>query len=285
MGHRQSKLRWKTRQGSSRISTLFMLNSILTFFLVAEPSAQQRLQVDLELVLAVDVSSSIDDSERALQRRGYVEAFRSKKVIDSILNGLNGAIAVTYFEWSGSGFQQIVVPWTIVSSVEESHAFSRDLQQISHRPYDTTSISSAMIFAADLFTQSPAKAAKKVLDISGDGPNNQGERVDRARDWLVSQGIVINGLPLLMKPHEFRRLGRGHLQQYYRQCVIGGPGAFFITAKSWEEFPQALQQKLVLEIAGADTQPLKAPVHTVGLTLPPEGKTHLINEQFDCSAS
>ncbi|MEM7299596.1 MAG: DUF1194 domain-containing protein [Pseudomonadota bacterium] len=219
-------------------------------------AAQER--VDLQLVLAVDVSSSMDEQERALQRRGYEAAFRSPEVIAAIQSGPRGSIAVTYFEWSGTNAQQLIVPWSRISDEASSFAFSRLLETITPRKHDTTSISGAMAFAERLLVESPLVGDRQVLDISGDGPNNQGPQVDLMRNELVQKGITINGLPLLMKPHEHHRLGIRSMDEYYKSCVIGGSGAFTVTARTWEEFPRALKKKLVLEIANLSPRKNKA---------------------------
>lgn len=213
--------------------------------------AQQTSNVDLELVLAVDVSLSMDLEEQRLQREGYVLAFRDAEVIKSIMAGPSGRIAVTYVEWAGPGNQQVVMPWTIIESAAAAQEFSRRLEAASISRARMTSISSALMYADMLFERSGVRGLRRVVDVSGDGPNNAGPPVTGIRDQLVAKGITINGLPIVLKrPTSFFDID--NLDQYYNDCVIGGTGAFMIPIREPEEFRTATRRKLLLEIAGRD---------------------------------
>jgi len=206
--------------------------------------------VDVELVLAVDVSLSMSPAELAIQRDGYAAALTDQKVLDAIADGLHGRIAVTYFEWAGNTTQHVVVPWTIVASREDAERVARQLSAVPPNSARRTSISGALEFSVDLFAESQFRGAKRVIDISGDGPNNQGAPVDLTRDAVVARGIVINGLPLMTSGGYSSLYDVTDLDRYYSDCVIGGPGSFMIPVNEWSQFPEAIRRKLVLELAG-----------------------------------
>ena len=218
--------------------------------------AQGETEVDLALVLAVDVSRSMDVDEQRLQRDGFVEAFQSPAVHEAIRKGSLGRIAVVYVEWSGALEQKIVVPWTVIDGPGTSAAFSERLARTPIGLLLSTSISGAIDFGARLFGQSGVDAMRRVIDISGDGPNNTGRTVTLARDDAVAQGIVINGLPIMMK----RPTGFGDIENldwYYRDCVIGGTGSFIVPVRERSHFAEAIKTKLVREIADAgEPEPL-----------------------------
>ncbi len=208
--------------------------------------------VDLELVLAVDVSRSMDHHEQVLQRAGYVAAFRDAEVIRAIRSGPIGRISVTYVEWAGTGLQHVVLPWTLVDGPAAAQKVSEVLEFAPYEARRRTSISDALLFTAALFQGSGYAGARRVIDISGDGPNNQGVGVVHARDRVLDQGIVINGLPIMLN----RRQPSGFfdvadLDLYYEDCVIGGFGAFIVTVTDPSEFVAAIRRKLILEIAAA----------------------------------
>ncbi|WP_240539897.1 DUF1194 domain-containing protein [Salinarimonas soli] len=213
-------------------------------------------EVDLALVLAVDVSRSMDTEEQELQREGFVEAFRSALIHEAIARGTLGRIAVTYVEWSGVGQHTVVVPWTLVDGPGTADAFSERLASTPIGRVFSTSISSAIDFSARLLDDSGFEAMRRVIDVSGDGPNNQGRTVTFARDEAVAKGITINGLPLMLK----RPTGWGdieNLDQYYQDCVIGGPGSFIVPVRERKQFADAIRTKLVREIADLrDPHPL-----------------------------
>lgn len=210
----------------------------------------EDLPVDLELALAVDVSRSVDASEAKLQRQGYVAAFRDPEVVEAITTGMLGRIAVGYFEWAGMGHTEVIVDWTLIDSEESAHRFAAALDQRSPSAWSRTSISGALEFAQPWFDVNGFEGTRRVIDVSGDGPNNWGELVDVVRDRLVAAGITINGLPILNQAgSSFSQYNIPDLDLYYRDCVIGGTGAFMIVANSFEDFGQAVRRKLILEIA------------------------------------
>ncbi|MGI9400243.1 MAG: DUF1194 domain-containing protein [Rhizobiaceae bacterium] len=236
------------------VRMLFRYLVLVSFFLwfacyaslLPKPALAEE-PVDLELVLAVDVSRSMDIREQLLQRRGYVEAFKSKEVIDAITQGGYGQITALYMEWAGTGVANVIVPWTLIKDKESAYRFADLLgQQTPHR-LSRTSISNAVNFASAQFGQSPWKGLRRVIDVSGDGPNNQGAPIVDARDQAVQNGIIINGLPLMIRNNSFG-FGVDNLDSYYFDCVTGGTGSFVLPVYAWEEFPQAVRRKLVLEI-------------------------------------
>ena len=217
-------------------------------------SANTAERVDIELVLAVDVSLSMSAAELEIQRHGYAAALTHDTVLQAIADGAYGRIAVTYVEWAGTTMQRVVVPWTVIASREDAE---RVVAQLSARPPGSarrTSISAALEFAGDLFAESGFEGAKRVVDVSGDGPNNQGAPVTGVRDQLVRQGITINGLPLMTRGGFTPVYDVPDLDRYYSDCVIGGPGAFMVPVNDWTQFPEAVRRKLVMELAGLDTR-------------------------------
>jgi hypothetical protein len=208
-------------------------------------------QLDLALVLAVDISSSMETEEQNLQRTGFAEAFRSSLVHDVIRNGPMGRIAVTYVEWSGSKDQTILVPWTVIDSPEKARSFADHLAGKPTRQAGMTSISAAIDFSRELFVDVGRIAARRVIDVSGDGPNNDGRKIALARDDAVAEGIVINGLPIMFA----RTVGSAEMEGldvYYRECVIGGVGSFMIPLHDPEQFAMVIRTKIMREIAGLE---------------------------------
>ena len=207
--------------------------------------------VDVELVLAVDVSLSMSPDELAIQRDGYVAALTHEQVLRAINDGIHGKIALTYVEWAGDRMQDVVVPWTVISNEAEAAAFAQQLTMHPPARARRTSLSGVLTFASDLFAESEYVGMKRIVDISGDGPNNQGPPVADARDALLAQGIVINGLPLMTRGDGFiSSYDVPELDLYYQSCVVGGPGSFMIPVNDWSQFPEAVRRKLVLELAG-----------------------------------
>ena len=220
------------------------------------PSAPALAQtaVDLELVIAVDVSLSMDLDEQRLQRDGYVAAFRDPEIQKAIVSGPNGRIAVIYMEWAGPPTQQVVIPWTVIDGAQAAHALADRLEVAPITRARMTSISTALQYSGRLFATSGVKGIRRVIDVSGDGPNNAGMPVLSIRDELVADGIVINGLPIMIKLAQgFFDLAR--LDLYYTDCVIGGTGSFMIPIKERSEFQTATRRKLLLEIAGREPPP------------------------------
>jgi hypothetical protein len=211
-------------------------------------SAHAETEVDLALVLAVDVSLSMEPDEQELQRQGFVEAFRSPEVYEAIVRGMLGRIAVVYVEWAGTGYQQVVVPWTVIENPAESRAFAARLSGSTIQRFGYTSISGAIEFSLWQLRVSGVEPVRQVIDISGDGANNQGRIVTAARDEAIAQGVTINGLPLMLKrPDGLWDID--HLDRYFRDCVIGGPGAFMIPVREKQQVAAAIRTKIVREIA------------------------------------
>ena len=209
------------------------------------------VSVDLELVLAVDVSGSVDEVEGRLQRMGYVNAFRSPAVLRAIQSGRRKSIAVTYMEWAGFDFQRIVVGWKRIHDGASAEEFAYLLSQapIGVGPY--TSISGAIEFALPLFENNGFTSERRTIDISGDGPNNSGDYVTNARDRAVRAGVTINGLPIVNnRPSPWGRMPMPNLDLYYRKCVIGGRRSFLVVANDFKSFGRAIRRKLILEIVG-----------------------------------
>ncbi|MBZ9709456.1 DUF1194 domain-containing protein [Mesorhizobium sp. ESP7-2] len=219
----------------------------------------ETLGVDLELVLAVDVSSSMSLSEQRIQRDGYVNAFRHADLARAIGLGARGTIAVSYLEWAGPNYQRVLVPWTTIGSYADARQFADALAiQPINNAQPGTSISGAILLAGELFSQSRTVAARRVIDISGDGPNNAGLPVAPIRDRLTGSGITINGLPVSLRrggSNAFQSYGARYLDHYYEHCVIGGPDAFVIGIDDLNLIEVAIRQKLVREIAGLASRP------------------------------
>jgi hypothetical protein len=206
--------------------------------------------VDVELVLAVDVSYSMDMDELAVQREGYAQAIVSKDFLQALKTGPHGKIAVTYFEWAASTDQKIIIPWRVIDGPETADAVAAEIMKTPIRRASRTSISGAINFAMPLFEENPYRGLRRVIDISGDGPNNNGSPVTLARDTALEKGIIINGLPIMVKEPSFSTMDIENLDLYYEDCVIGGPGSFVVTIKDRDKFREAIRTKLVLEVAG-----------------------------------
>ncbi len=194
----------------------------------AGPQLSENLpSVDVELVIAVDVSYSMDMDELAIQREGYAQAIVSKEFLQALKTGPNGKISVTYFE-----------------------AVANEIMKTPIRRASRTSISGAINFAMPLFDENPYRGMRRVIDISGDGPNNNGSPVTVARDAALEKGITINGLPIMVKEPSYSTMDIDNLDFYYEDCVIGGPGSFVVTIKDRDKFKEAIRTKLLLEVAG-----------------------------------
>src|SRR5579871_1938066 len=207
-------------------------------------------QVDVELVLAVDVSYSMDMDELAIQREGYAQAIVSKEFLQALKSGPNGKISVTYFEWAASSDQKIIIPWRLIDGPETADAVANEIMKTPIRRASRTSISGAIYFAMPLFNEDPYHGLRRVIDISGDGPNNNGAPVTGARDEALAKGIIINGLPIMVKEPSYSTMDIDNLDYYYEDCVIGGPGSFVISIKDREKFKEAIRTKLLMEVAG-----------------------------------
>lgn len=205
--------------------------------------------VDVALVLAADVSLSMSIEELDIQRAGYVAALRHPSVVNAIRSGRHGRVAVAFVEWAGESAQRVTMPWTIIANAADAEKAAAALSASVPARLRRTSISGAIGFGVDMLAENPFPADRRVIDISGDGPNNQGETVTSARDRAVGEGIVINGLPLMTRGGQWG-FDIDRLGDYFRDCVIGGPGSFVYPVNDWDGFAEAVRRKLVLEIAG-----------------------------------
>jgi hypothetical protein len=216
--------------------------------------------VDIELVIAVDVSYSMDLDELAIQREGYAQAIVSKEFLQALKTGPNNKVALTYFEWSASSDQKIIIPWRVIDGPESADAVANEIMNTPVRRGSRTSISGAINFAMPLFEENPYRGLRRVIDISGDGPNNNGEPVAGPRDAALAKGIVINGLPIMVKEPSYSTMDIDNLDWYYEDCVIGGPGSFVVTIKDRDKFKEAIRTKLILEVAGRTPERRTIPV-------------------------
>lgn len=217
--------------------------------------------VDLQLVLAADVSRSIDTEKFALQRDGYASAMVDPRVLEAIRSGGHSRIAVSMVEWSGEESQKVVVDWMIVSDADSGRAVSEKILAAPRAFADRTSISSGIDFAMERFASAPGKVSRRVIDVSGDGTNNAGRDVTQARDAALATGVTINGLVILsdenMRWNPSHTHPPGGLEKYYRDHVVGGPGAFVVVAKDFNSFGQAIVNKLIAEIALSRPDPTR----------------------------
>jgi hypothetical protein len=227
-----------------------ILAALITVALAAQTNVQaQDVPVDLELVLATDVSASIDAEEAAFQRSGYLAALTSPEIIDTISRGVLGRIAVTYVEWAGK--QRTIVGWTVIKDKASADAFALAVRSTPLTSGAGTSISGALDYAAGLFDANGLEGTRRVIDISGDGRNHSGRPLGSARADVLASGITINALPIIHLDKEGREINPG-LHKYYSQRVVGGPGSFMVPALGTNAFPEAILKKLVIEIAGRD---------------------------------
>jgi hypothetical protein len=232
---------------------------LAAFALLAAPAAAQTQpappwietgpEVDVALVLAVDISYSMDLEEQALQREGYVAALTSPAVIDAIRKGMVGRIAVTYLEWAGVATRNIVVDWTIIEDERSARGFADQLKAAPIRRARRTSLSNAIDFSMDRLHATNLRAIRRVIDISGDGPNNEGAPVTRARDRALAAGVIINGLPVVLDRGYRSSFDIEGLDEYFEDCVIGGPGAFMIAVVDRAQFADAIRAKILREVA------------------------------------
>ncbi len=237
-----------------------LTTATLAFALLAAPVSAQadEIEVDVQLFLAVDVSRSMTPRELEIQRRGYAEALVSEQVVKAIREGMLGRIALTYVEWAGSHSQRVVVDWTMVDDRDDLEAIAARLTAQFDSSLRRTSISGALDYATASIRNNGFTSFRKVIDVSGDGPNNQGRPVLPARDAALAEGITINGLPLMTREGMGSQFHLPDLDLYYKNCVIGGPRSFVIPVQEWDAFPEAVRRKLVLELASAPP-----PVHRV----------------------
>ena len=236
------------------IRALWLLILIVALAFPAASLAAE--QVDLLLVLAVDVSRSIDSEKFQLQREGYAAAITDPRVLEAIKSGRAGRIGLSLLEWSGLTSQRVVIDWMTIGDAESAKSFADRLLEAPRSFADRTSISSAIEFAMTHLARAPFEAARRTIDISGDGTNNSGREVTQARDEAIAQGVTINGLvilsetPLAWNPDHTNPAGG--LENYYRNNVVGGPGAFVMAAQGFNSFGQAIVKKMIAEVAQAD---------------------------------
>ncbi|AZO21472.1 MULTISPECIES: DUF1194 domain-containing protein [unclassified Mesorhizobium] len=210
------------------------------------PAIDDGAPVDVELVLAVDISQSMDEGEFALQRAGYVEALRHPDFINAVRSGQSGRVALAYFEWAGVVRDDGVIAWQIIDGADSANAFADKIAGRPFRSFRGTSISGALGFGAGLLEKNGFSAPRRVIDISGDGPNNAGLPVAVTRDAALAKGMIINGLPILISPSP----SVSHLDRYYADCVTGGPGSFVLPIYAASEFSTAIRRKLIQEVSG-----------------------------------
>ena len=229
---------------------LVCLGALGAALLAATPGAAGERLVDLELVLAVDISGSVDDEEAVLQRDGFLAAITDAQVLAAIRAGYHGRIAVSYVEWAGDGQAETIGDWTEIHDETGARAFARGIEAKPVTVKLWASISGVIAHAMAGFRSNGFRGKRRIIDIAGDGPNNRGTRVTVARDQAVAEGITINGLSIINgRRGRFGFLPMQDLDLYYEGCVIGGPGAFLIVADTYRDFARAVRRKLILEIA------------------------------------
>ncbi|WP_284179428.1 DUF1194 domain-containing protein [Rhabdaerophilum sp. SD176] len=206
-------------------------------------------EVDVALVLAVDISYSMDLEELALQREGYIAALTSPVVLEAIRKGMIGRIGVTYIEWAGLATRNVIVDWKIIDSEVSARVVAAEIAAAPVRRARRTSITGAIDFSMDRLQEAPLRPLRRVIDISGDGPNNEGGLVSRSRDRAVANGVVINGLPIQIKRASNSNFDIEGLDVYYADCVIGGPGSFLVTIEDKDQFRDAIRTKILREVA------------------------------------
>jgi hypothetical protein len=232
--------------------------AVLAPVLAASGPAQAAEAVDVALVLAADVSRSINEQEFGLQRRGYAAAITSSRLFDAIRAGTHGAIAIAFVEWAGEGEEKTVVDWTVIRSEADARTFAAALEGAPRSFVGRTAIGSAIDFSAGLLGESGVEADRHLIDVSGDGTSNQGRSVTEARDAALKAGVVINGLAIFNQTAAaeggylaMHTNPPGGLAKYYRDNVIGGPGAFVLPIDNFNSFAEAMIHKLISEIAAA----------------------------------
>jgi hypothetical protein len=235
---------------------------LLLLLLLAAPTVTKSADpVDLLLVLAADVSRSVDQPKFQLQREGYAAAIADKRVLEAISAGRNRRIAVAFVEWSGVSSQRVLIDWTLIDGADSARKFGDQLIELPRSFAERTSISGGIDFSMTLLNRSPYQAARRTIDVSGDGTNNSGRDITLARDEAVAAGVTINGLVILserpMPWNPEHTNPPGGLAEYYRNNVVGGPGAFVVVAENFNSFGQAIVKKLIAEIA--ELRPAQAP--------------------------
>src|SRR5215472_648402 len=261
---RRFAVRWSVSIGAALVAGMFAGGGITS---IAAPGQRPEVtdkqatpSIDVELVIAVDVSYSMDLDELAVQREGYAQAIVSKEFLQALRVGPNAKISLTYFEWSASSDQKIIIPWRIVDGPETADAVANEIMNTPVRRGSRTSISGAILFAMPLFEEDPYRGLRRVIDISGDGPNNNGPPITPTRDEALGKGIAINGLPIMIREPSYSTTDIDNLDWYYEDCVIGGLGSFVVPIKDSEKFKEAIRSKLLLEVAGRTPEHRVVPV-------------------------
>jgi len=239
----------------SFLKLFYSLATGLAAMMAAAPAFAET-SVDLELVLAVDVSHSMDLDEQHLQRDGYVAALQHPDVVDAIRSGPLGRIALTYVEWAGPQSQVVIVPWTLIDSEAAADRVAGLLSAAPLGRYTGTSTFRGLMFAAETLVKNTFTGTRRIIDVSGDGPNNRGLPVRPISTGIAGSGITINGLPLTLKVR-VQPYSIANLDLYYEDCVIGGPGAFSLPVREKAQLATAIRRKLVLEIAGTPPSLIK----------------------------
>jgi hypothetical protein len=254
-------MRWCVSIGGVLVAGALAGGDVATLAAPGAPGARSadEARVDVELVLAVDVSYSMDMEELALQREGYALAITSKEFLQALKTGPTGKVAITYFEWAAASDQKIVVPWRVIDGPESAGSVAEEILKAPLRRASRTSISGAINFAMPLFEANAYRGLRRVIDISGDGPNNNGEPVTVARDAALARGVTINGLPIMAKETNYATMDIENLDFYYEDCVIGGAGSFVVPIKTREKFKEAIRTKLVMEVAHRVEEPRAVP--------------------------
>lgn len=257
---------WKTPRPSLVAAVVSVLAAALALAVPPPVLSQQAGQppVDVALVLAVDVSRSMSPGKLRIQRKGYAEAIVSPEVLRAIAGGAHGRIAVTIFEWAADSHTREIQPWTLIETAADARLVSDRLLEEDSRGERRTSISGAIARGITLVEAAPYPSERQVIDISGDGPNNQGLPVTLERDRAIGKGITINGLPMMTRDGAGMLFGIDDLDEYYRRCVIGGPASFMIPVNGWDQFAEAVRRKLVLEIGGLVPGTPRDPWHRPG---------------------
>lgn len=226
-----------------------LLTIVAIASLSATPVASEKIEIDLELALLVDVSRSMTERELEIQRQGYAAALMSDEVFAAVQSGPLQRVALTYVEWAGT--QDVIVDWMLLETRADLNEFAGVLTTRFDPALRRTSISEALIFGATMIEGNEFEGLRKVIDVSGDGPNNQGRPVLQAREAVLSKSITINGLPLMTREGMGSQWHLDDLDVYYQNCVAGGPGSFVIPVLDWQGFAEAVRRKLVLEIGSA----------------------------------
>ena len=239
------------RAGSAALGWRIVVAAI-ALAAIRSPAAGEPVGVDLQLVIAIDVSASMDESRRRVQREGYARAIRSAEVLAAIKSGPHGRIAIACFRWASPDYQRVIVPWTIVETPADADAVARAIEREPLAAEGGTSISAALLFSERLLHAAGVRADRKIIDVSGDGPNNSGPLLRPTRASVLAGGVTINGLAIALRTTEERTFGpfaSTTIRSYYQGCVIGGAGAFVIAVENVADFEPAIRTKLTMEIA------------------------------------